>query len=163
MTASDKATTRPTRDGLRPAKRRLAVVAAALITLGAWPGSSALAQIGTPSTGPISPGGPRQGLGPPSITDNTPDLRLHAPGAGGIPGTGPPVDYGGTPRGAPRSSNPIYMPRYGASDDPSPRRAIVAYCRTARVACAAPGRARAGSACACRLDDGTRLRGRVAR
>jgi hypothetical protein len=123
----------------------------------------ALAQIGTPGNAPLTPGGPRQGLGPPSIFDHTPDIRLHAPGAGGIPGAGPPVDYGGTPRGAPRSPNPIYMPRYGAVDDPSPRRAIVAYCKTPRRACAAPSRARAGAVCSCRSPNGTRLRGRVAR
>ena len=123
----------------------------------------ALAQIGTPGNAPLTPGGPRQGLGPPSIFDHTPDIRLHAPGAGGIPGAGPPVDYGGTPRGAPRSQNPITMPRYGAVDDPSPRRAIVAYCRTPRRVCAAPSRARAGAVCSCRSPNGTRLRGRVAR
>ena len=123
----------------------------------------ALAQIGTPGNAPLTPGGPSQGLGPPSIFDNQPDIRLHAPGAGGIPGAGPPVDYGGTPRGAPRSSNPIIMPRYGAASDPSLRRAIVAYCRTPRRACAAPSRARAGAVCFCRLPSGGRQRGRVAR
>lgn len=123
----------------------------------------ALAQIGTPGNAPLTPGGPSQGLGPPSIFDNQPDIRLHAPGAGGIPGAGPPVDYGGTPRAAPRSSNPIYMPRYGAVHDPSPRRAIVAYCRTPRRTCAAPSRVRAGAACFCRLPSGARQRGRVVR
>lgn len=123
----------------------------------------ALAQIGTPGNAPLIPGGPSQGLGPPSIFDNQPDIRLHAPGAGGIPGAGPPVDYGGTPRGAPRSQNPIHMPRYGAVDDASPRGALVAYCRTPRRACAAPSRARAGAACFCRLPSGARQRGRVAR
>lgn len=123
----------------------------------------ALAQIGTPGTAPLTPGGPRQGLGPPSIFDHTPDIRLHAPGAGGIPGAGPPVDYGGTPRGAARSSNPIYMPRYGAVDDPSPRRAVVVYCKTPRRSCAAASRARAGAVCSCRLPNGVRQRGRVVR
>ncbi|MGX1790786.1 hypothetical protein ACWIGM_28835 [Bosea sp. NPDC055332] len=123
----------------------------------------ALAQIGTPGNAPLTPGGPRQGLGPPSIFDNTPDIRLHAPGAGGIPGAGPPVDYGGTPRSAPRSSNPIYMPRYGADEDPSLRSTLAAYCRTPRRNCAAPSRARAGAACFCRLPNGARLRGRVVR
>jgi hypothetical protein len=123
----------------------------------------ALAQIGTPGHAPLTPGGPRQGLGPPSIFDHTPDIRLHAPGAGGLPGAGPPVDYGGTPRGAPRSQNPIYMPRYGAADDPSPRSVIAAVCRTPRRACAAPSRARSGAVCSCRLPNGARLRGRVVR
>lgn len=123
----------------------------------------ALAQIGTPGNAPLSPGGPRQGLGPPSIFDSTPDIRLHAPGAGGIPGAGPPVDYGGTPRSAPRSANPIHMPRYGAVEDPVLRRTIVAFCRTPRRTCAAPVRARAGAACFCRLPNGTRSRGRVIR
>lgn len=122
----------------------------------------ALAQIGTPGNAPLTPGGPRQGLGPPSIFDHTPDIRLHAPGPGGLPGAGPPVDYGGTPRSAPPASNPIYMPRYGAVDDPPLRRAV-AYCRTSRRACAAPARLRAGAICACRLPNGARLRGRVVR
>jgi hypothetical protein len=125
--------------------------------------SPAAAQIGTPGNAPLAPGGPRQGLGPPSIFDSTPDIRLHAPGPGGLPGAGPPVDYGGTPRGAGRSSNPIYMPRYGAVDDPSPRRAVVAYCKTPRRVCAAPSRAQAGAACSCRLPNGARQRGRVVR
>lgn len=123
----------------------------------------AAAQIGTPGNAPLAPGGPRQGLGPPSIFDSTPDIRLHAPGPGGLPGAGPPVDYGGTPRGAPRSSNPITMPRYGAVDDPAPRRAIIAYCKTPRRTCVAPSRARANAACFCRLPNGARLRGRVVR
>lgn len=123
----------------------------------------ALAQIGTPGNAPLTPGGPRQGLGPPSIFDHTPDIRLHAPGAGGIPGAGPPVDYGGTPRGAPRSQDPLYVPRYGAVDGPPRGGVIVAYCRTPRRACAVPGRARAGAACSCRLPNGVRARGRVVR
>ncbi|MBA4224260.1 MAG: hypothetical protein C0458_26340 [Methylobacterium sp.] len=121
------------------------------------------AQIGTPGNAPLTPDGPRQGLGPPSIFDNQPDIRLHAPGAGGIPGAGPPVDYGGTPRGAPRSSNPIYMPRYGSASDPALRSVTAAYCRTQRRSCAAPSRLRAGAVCSCRLPNGARLRGRVAR
>lgn len=48
------------------------------------------AQIGTPGVGPLTPDGPRRGLGPPSVTDSVPDLRLRAPG-NGIPGAGPPV------------------------------------------------------------------------
>jgi hypothetical protein len=123
----------------------------------------ALAQIGTPGNAPLTPGGPRQGLGPPSIFDHTPDIRLHAPGAGGIPGAGPPLDYGGTPRGAPRSPNPITMPRYGAVDGPSSRGVIVAYCKTPRRVCAASSRALAGARCVCRLPNGARLRGRVIR
>lgn len=123
----------------------------------------AFAQIGSPGNAPLTPDGPRQGLGPPSIFDHQPDIRLHAPGPGGLPGAGPPVDYGGTPRSAPRSSNPIYMPRYGAVDDPSPRRAIVTYCETPRRACAASARLRTGAVCSCRLPNGARLRGRVVR
>ncbi len=123
----------------------------------------AFAQIGSPGNAPLTPGGPRQGLGPPSIFDHQPDIRLHAPGPGGLPGAGPPVDYGGTPRSAPHAPNPIYMPRYGAADNPSPRRAVVAYCKTPRRACAAPARLRAGAICACRLPNGARLRGRVVR
>ncbi|PZN95152.1 MAG: hypothetical protein DCF30_19315 [Hyphomicrobiales bacterium] len=49
--------------------------------------------VGTPGTGPLVPGGERQGLGPPSITDSVPDIRLRSDG-GGIPGAGPPIEYG---------------------------------------------------------------------
>lgn len=140
------------------ARARIPAALAALLLL-----TPAAAQIGTPGNAPLAPGGPRQGLGPPSIFDSTPDIRLHAPGAGGIPGAGPPIDQGGTPRGAPRSSNPIHMPRYGAADDPAPQGVLAASCRTPRRSCAAPSRARAGARCSCRLPDGTRLRGRVVR
>lgn len=52
--------------------------------------SPAGAQIGTPGNAPLTPDGPRRGLGPPSIGDSVPDLRLRAPG-NGIPGAGPPI------------------------------------------------------------------------
>ena len=50
----------------------------------------ALAQIGTPGNAPLTPDGPRRGLGPPSITDHVPDIRLRSEG-NGIPGAGPPI------------------------------------------------------------------------
>lgn len=69
---------------------------------------SAGAQIvGTPGNGPLTPGGARQGLGPPSITDSVPDLRLRSDG-GGIPGAGPPVGYG--------ARQPVYGRPQGRSE-----------------------------------------------
>lgn len=137
-----------------------ALIAAALAVLLSAP---AAAQIGTPGNAPLVPGGPRQGLGPPSIFDHTPDIRLHAPGPGGMPGAGPPIDHGATPRGAPPALNPIHRPRYGSVDAPSSRGPIIAACRTPGRSCAAPSRALAGTRCLCRLPSGARLRGRVVR
>jgi hypothetical protein len=88
------------------------------------------AQIGTPGSGPLTPGGPRQGLGPPSITDSVPDLRLHSSG-GGIPGAGPAVDLG--------ARQQMRQPRYGIPE----RKALRAArrCDPPRRGCP-PGRAR---------------------
>ena len=71
-----------------------ALIAATAALLAALMPLPASAQFdATPGNGPLYPGGPRQGLGPPSIFDNQPDIRLHAPGAGGIPGAGRPVVF----------------------------------------------------------------------
>lgn len=131
----------------------LATVAALLLAL------PAAAQIGTPGTGPLYPGGPRQGLGPPSITDSVPDIRLHAPG-GGIPGAGPPIDYGG------RNSVPSYgRPQPLAQPGLAPRREVGLgrRCRTQRNVCALPRSVTVGTACSCRTARSARVRGHVVR
>lgn len=122
----------------------------ALACLAAWP---AAAQIGTPGTGPLVPGGPRQGLGPPSLSDSVPDIRLHAPG-GGIPGAGRPIDAGaGSWRGS-------------ASNRPSVRHLFAQeegrHCRTRRRVCVLAEPAALGAGCSCRSSGGGRVRGRVA-
>lgn len=114
--------------------------------------SPAAAQIGTPSTGPLVPGGPRQGLGPPSLSDSVPDIRLHAPG-GGIPGAGPPID------GGVRSWQP--SPRVGPQTVEGYRtRAEGRHCRTPQRVCYLAAPARLGNNCSCRTANG-RVRGRV--
>lgn len=70
--------------------RAILGLAAALLLAGPASAQS----VGTPGTGPLTPGGPRQGLGPPSLSDSVPDLRLHSDG-GGIPGAGAPINGGG--------------------------------------------------------------------
>ncbi|HEV7259086.1 MAG TPA: hypothetical protein VGN82_15005 [Bosea sp. (in: a-proteobacteria)] len=108
----------------------------------------ALAQmVGTPSTGPLYPGGPRQGIGPPSITDSVPDIRLRQDG-GGIPGAGPPMDYG-RPSGAPSYGQPAVGARgtYGLS---RPRQVAVRHCETPRLTCRLRRAALLGDDCSCR-------------
>ena len=113
----------------------------------------AAAQIGTPGTGPLVPGGPRQGLGPPSLSDSVPDIRLHAPG-GGIPGAGPPIDAGSSWRGTP--SNRASTPRLMAQEEGR-------HCRTSRRVCVLAEPVAIGAGCSCRSPGGGRSRGRVAR
>jgi len=115
--------------------------------------SPAVAQIGTPGTGPLVPGGPRQGLGPPSLSDSVPDIRLHAPG-GGIPGAGPPIDSGA---GSWRGSSPGVGPR---TIDGYRTRAEGRHCRTPQRVCYLAAPSRLGSNCSCRTANG-RVRGRV--
>ena len=119
----------------------------------------AAAQIGTPGNAPLAPGGPRQGLGPPSITDHVPDIRLRSDG-GGIPGAGPPIDYGARPTSPPASAGPLYVPRYGVIERRPPR-ATGRHCETPRRSCALPRRAAVGAACTCRLPGKSRVRGYV--
>ena len=112
----------------------------------------------TPGNGPLYPGGPRQGLGPPSITDNVPDLRLRS-SQGGIPGAGAPVGAGA---GGPR----FYEP-----SAPSPklyRRAertsgLGRHCRTQARQCVLPRPAALGDDCSCRTSRNGRRQGFVVR
>jgi hypothetical protein len=114
---------------------------------------------GTPGTGPLVPGGPRQGLGPPSLRDNVPDIRLHS-SEGGIPGAGPPIDYrggyGGTPGNAGLGGG------YRFIDRPTVRAAGLR-CRTLARVCVLRGSAPVGTGCSCRTANGGRARGAVIR
>lgn len=122
-------------------------------------GLPAAAQIGTPGNAPLAPGGPRQGLGPPSITDHVPDIRLRSDG-GGIPGAGPPIDYGARPPSPGTSAGPLYVPRYGATERRPPR-ATGRHCETPRRSCILASRAVLGTVCTCRLPGKFRARGHV--
>lgn len=116
--------------------------------------SSADAQFGgTPGNGPLTPGGPRQGLGPPSITDNVPDLRLRSDG-GGIPGAGPPVDYGAGQRayGRPQARGELGRERYATSGR---------HCRTPERVCVLAAAAPFESGCSCRTPGRGRAEGYV--
>src|SRR6476661_4397852 len=97
--------TRQLRAALR-LNKRLAALGVAVLLVSA---THTEAQIGTPGNGPLYPGGPRQGLGPPSITDAVPDMRLRAPG-NGIPGAGPPMSTIGRepPPAAQLAPVPVY-------------------------------------------------------
>lgn len=129
------------------------------ILLALMSSSSAYAQIGTPGNGPLTPGGPRQGLGPPSITDNVPDLRLRSSG-GGIPGAGAPVTGGGYGRPQPMGRSGLAAP--GAYDN-RPAGVRVRVCRTSRRTCTIETSARPGARCSCRLPSGGRARGSLIR
>jgi hypothetical protein len=119
----------------------------------------ALAQIGTPGNAPLTPDGPRRGLGPPSITDHVPDIRLRSEG-NGIPGAGPPIVPGAGSTGLPNAGGPNYVPRYGAY--PRQRlRALGRACETPQRTCALATRAVVGASCACRLPNRSRARGYV--
>lgn len=96
--------------------------------------------VGTPGTGPLVPGGPRQGLGPPSLSDSVPDLRLRAPG-GGIPGAGPPIDYGRPPSSGASG--------YGLGSRPRAQ-AVGRFCETPRSTCRLGRTALLGQSCSCR-------------
>ncbi|PTM41437.1 hypothetical protein C8D03_2981 [Bosea sp. 124] len=111
--------------------------------------------VGTPGNAPLTPDGPRRGLGPPSITDNVPDLRLRSDG-GGIPGAGPLFVPGGTDRPAQFRSQwqgDAAPSRYRAS-------ALGQRCQTARRICVLGRAAPVEAGCSCRTGSG-RVRGRV--
>lgn len=122
----------------------------------------ALAQmVGTPSTGPLFPGGPRQGIGPPSITDSVPDIRLRQDG-GGIPGAGPPIDYGVRSRPGQSFGNPGMGAR-AARGMPAYMRAAGRHCETPRSTCVLAKAASLGAVCSCRVrGKAARVRGTVA-
>lgn len=112
----------------------------------------AVAQVGIPGSGPLTPDGPRRGLGPPSLSDNVPDLRLQQPGIGG---------------GGVHSPGPIYQGGgYQASPSRAfsqqPRRRTGKRCETPRRVCSLARSAYLGSDCSCRSSKG-RVRGSVIR
>lgn len=96
--------------------------------------------VGTPGTGPLVPGGPRQGLGPPSLSDSVPDLRLRSSG-GGIPGAGPPIDYGRPPSSGASGDGLESRPRV---------QAVGRFCETPRTTCRLGRTALLGQPCSCR-------------
>lgn len=139
------------------ARSALRAVALAALLAASWEVSAQ--SVGTPGSGPLVPGGPRQGLGPPSITDSVPDLRLRSSG-GGIPGAGAPIGTGSP------NSVPLYERGAGAGATParpSSRQARGRHCETPRSTCVLTRAASLGTACSCRIrGNGPRVRGTVA-
>ena len=113
----------------------------------------AVAQVGIPGSGPLTPDGPRRGLGPPSLSDSVPDLRLQTPGSGASGGgyNPAPIYQGG---GYQRS------PSRGLSQEP--RRRTGRHCETPRRVGALGRCAYRGSDCSCRSSK-WRARGTVVR
>ncbi|MET3892369.1 hypothetical protein ABIE41_003445 [Bosea sp. OAE506] len=130
-------------------RTRLGLPVIGLMTMLIGPTLGLAQGVGTPGTGPLVPGGPRQGLGPPSLSDSVPDLRLRAPG-GGIPGAGPPIDYGRPPSSGASG--------YGLGSRPRAQ-AVGRFCETPRTTCRLGRTALLGQPCSCR----GRGRGVVAR
>jgi hypothetical protein len=124
--------------------------------LSALPANAQL--VGTPGNGPLTPDGPRRGLGPPSITDNVPDLRLHSDG-GGIPGAGPPIDYGRRDIGPYGRSQSLGY--FGAETNQARR--LGRRCQSERRVCVLASPAPVGTGCSCRLPTSGRARGQVVR
>lgn len=125
--------------------RSLLAAALMSILLTTMPGLAQM--VGTPGTGPLVPGGPRQGIGPPSIKDAVPDLRLRQDG-GGIPGAGPPIDYG-RPNTAPSYGQPVVGARdtYGLTRS---RQVAARHCETPRSTCRLRRAVPFGEPCSCR-------------
>ena len=134
----------------------IAAMAALLAMLVSLPASAQFDA--TPGNAPLYPGGPRQGLGPPSITDNVPDIRLRS-SQGGIPGAGPPVGAGAT---GPRFYEPSpSSPRlYRRAERTS---GLGRHCRTPARQCALARPAALGDDCSCRTSKGGRRQGFVVR
>jgi len=134
-----------------------ALIAATAALLAALTPLPASAQYdATPGNAPLYPGGPRQGLGPPSITDNVPDLRLHS-SQGGIPGAGPPVGAN-----SPRFYEP--SPSTGRYDRRAERTSRLGrHCRTSARLCTLARPASLGDDCSCRASKGGRRQGFVVR
>lgn len=120
-----------------------AVFAVAIVTLATMPAGAQ--SIGTPGNGPLVPGGARQGLGPPSLTDSVPDIRLRQDG-GGIPGAGAPIDYG-RPGVAPTYGQPAVGARSPAGLYRS--RQVARHCQTPRRTCRLSRAVPLGSPCSC--------------
>ncbi len=119
---------------------RAGTAALALLTLLIGPTLGLAQGVDTPGTGPLVPGGPRQGLGPPSLSDSVPDLRLRSSG-GGIPGAGPPIDYGRPPSLGASGSSPGVRTRL---------QAVGRFCETSRTTCRLGRTALLGQPCSCR-------------
>ena len=110
----------------------------------------------TPGNAPLYPGGPRQGLGPPSITDHVPDIRLHS-SQGGIPGAGPAIGSGANKlRGYEPSSARAYRRTNRMNG-------LGRHCRTAARQCTLARPAALGDDCSCRTSTGGRRQGHVVR
>lgn len=117
------------------------------------PASAGAQIVGTPGNGPLTPGGPRQGLGPPSITDSVPDLRLRSDG-GGIPGAGPPVGYG--------AGQPVYgRPQARSERGAGPYATTGRRCRTPERVCRLAKAAPLEAGCSCRIPSRGRGEGYV--
>ena len=110
----------------------------------------------TPGNATLYPGGPRQGLGPPSITDHVPDLRLHS-SQGGIPGAGPAIGSGANHL-RPYEPSPTRLYRRPDRVSASGR-----HCRTPARQCTLARPAALGDDCSCRLSKGGRRQGYVVR
>ena len=119
---------------------RIGTVVLVFLTLLLGPALVLAQGVGTPGTGPLVPGGPRQGLGPPSLSDSVPDLRLRSPG-NGIPGAGPPIDYGRPPSLGASGS--------GLGVRPRPQ-AVGRSCETPRTTCRLGRTSLLGQPCSCR-------------
>ncbi len=119
---------------------RIGTVVLVFLTLLLGPALVLAQGVGTPGTGPLVPGGPRQGLGPPSLSDSVPDLRLRSSG-GGIPGAGPPIDYGRPPSSGTSGDGLGSRPRV---------QAVGRFCETPRTTCRLGRTALLGQPCSCR-------------
>jgi hypothetical protein len=131
-----------------------ALIAAHLLAL------PANAQVGIPGSGPLTPDGPRRGLGPPSITDNVPDLRLQP--SGPVPSYTPPSYRGGGYPSASGRAPLVRQGRIGLDNDVRRVRAVGRHCRTPKRICLIRPAALETS-CSCRLSNASRIRGRVVR
>ena len=120
----------------------------------------AAAQVGIPGSGPLTPDGPRRGLGPPSITDSVPDLRLQP--SGGVPSYTPPSYGGGSYSRTPDRAPLARRGRVVVDEDVRRVRASGRHCRTATRSCLIRPAA-LGTSCTCRLPNAKRLRGSVVR
>jgi len=133
------------------------LIAAMAAVLGVLMSLPASAQFdAAPGNGPLVPGGPRQGLGPPSITDNVPDIRLHS-SQGGIPGAGPAVGSGAN---RPGFYEPSSTRLYRRADRTS---GFGRHCRTYSRQCTLARPAALGDGCSCRVPKGGRRHGYVVR
>lgn len=133
------------------------LIAATALSLGVLFSLPASAQFdATPGNGPLYPGGPRQGLGPPSITDSVPDIRLHS-SQGGIPGAGPAIGSGANSL---RTYEPSSTRLYRRADRTS---GFGRHCRTPSRLCTLARPAALGDDCSCRTSKSGRRQGYVVR